>query len=70
MVSNPRVLTAINNAVAASATVGLLGREGAILLMTVIPTIYYLVMAGVLTMIAIHGLGIADPMMLTATVSR
>ena len=54
---------------AASATVGLLGREGSILRMTIIPTIYYLVMAGLLAMIAIYGLGVTDPTMLTATVN-
>jgi lactate permease len=57
-------MIAIHNVVAASATVGLLGREGTILRMTIIPTLYYLFMAGVLAMIAIYGLGITDPMML------
>ncbi|HEX5697565.1 MAG TPA: L-lactate permease, partial [Rhodoferax sp.] len=61
-------MIAIHNVVAASATVGLLGREGAILRMTIIPTIYYLVMAGLLAMIAIYGLGVTDPMMLAAKV--
>jgi lactate permease len=61
-------MIAIHNVVAASATVGLLGREGAILRMTIIPTIYYVVMCGLLTLIAIHVLGISDPMMLAATV--
>jgi len=46
----------------------LLGREGAILRMTIIPTIYYVVMAGLLTLVAIHGLGITDPMMVATTV--
>ena len=61
-------MIAIHNVVAASATVGLLGREGTILRMTIIPTIYYLFMAGLLAMIAIYGLGITDPMMLHAKV--
>ncbi|MHB8947469.1 MAG: L-lactate permease [Rhodoferax sp.] len=56
-------MIAIHNVVAASATVGLLGREGEILRMTIIPTIYYLVMAGLLTLIAIHGFGITDALM-------
>jgi len=58
-------MIAIHNVVAASATVGLLGREGTILRMTIIPTLYYLFMAGVLTMIAIYGMGVTDAMMLT-----
>jgi lactate permease len=53
-------MIAIHNVVAASATVGLLGREGQVLRMTIIPTAYYLIMAGLLTMIAIHVLGVTD----------
>ena len=34
-------MVAIHNVVAASATVGLIGREGIILRITVLPTIYY-----------------------------
>jgi lactate permease len=49
--------------VAASATVGLLGREGQVLRMTIIPTTYYLIMAGLLTMIAIQVLGVTDMLM-------
>ncbi|MDP5055717.1 MAG: L-lactate permease [Marinomonas hwangdonensis] len=56
-------MIAIHNIVAASATVGLLGREGQMLRMTIIPTIYYLIMAGILAMIAIHVLGVTDPIM-------
>lgn len=56
-------MIAIHNVVAASATVGLLGREGRTLRMTVIPTIYYLVFAGVLAMIAVYGLGVTDGLM-------
>ncbi len=37
-------MIAIHNVVAASATVGLLGREGATLRKTVLPTLYYLVL--------------------------
>lgn len=53
-------MVAIHNVVAASATVGLLGREGATLRRTIIPTVYYLVMAGLLTSAGIFGLGITD----------
>ncbi|UJS25265.1 L-lactate permease [Thiothrix winogradskyi] len=56
-------MIAIHNVVAASATVGLLGREGQTIRMTIIPTLYYLVMAGIITMIAIHFLGVTDPLM-------
>ena len=56
-------MVAIHNVVAASATVGLLGREGETLRMTVIPTLYYLVMAGLITMIAIHVFGVTDALL-------
>jgi lactate permease len=56
-------MIAIHNVVAASATVGLLGREGQVLRMTIIPTTYYLIMAGLLTMIAIQVLGVTDMLM-------
>lgn len=56
-------MIAIHNVVAASATVGLLGREGEVLRMTIIPTIYYLIMAGLLTLIAIHVIGVTDALM-------
>jgi len=49
--------------VAASATVGLLGREGQTIRLTIIPTLYYLVMAGIITMVAIHVLGVTDPLL-------
>jgi lactate permease len=48
--------------VAASATVGLMGREGEILRRTVIPTIYYVSLAGALTMLAMHVLQWTDPL--------
>lgn len=57
-------MIAIHNIVAASATVGMLGREGQVIRMTIIPTLYYVVMAGLLTMIAIYGLGITDSLMI------
>ncbi|MBE0505814.1 MAG: L-lactate permease [Marinospirillum sp.] len=56
-------MIAIHNVVAASATVGLLGREGRTLRMTIIPTIYYLVFAGLLALIAVYGLGVTDGLM-------
>lgn len=56
-------MIAIHNVVAASATVGLLGREGRTLRMTIIPTLYYLIFAGILAMIAVYGLGVTDGLM-------
>jgi lactate permease len=56
-------MVAIHNIVAASATVGLMGREGTILRMTIIPTLYYLVFAGVITLIAVYIMDISDPVM-------
>lgn len=56
-------MIAIHNVVAASATVGLLGREGQIIRMTIIPTTYYLIMAGLLTTIAVYLLGVSDALM-------
>ena len=56
-------MIAIHNVVAASATVGLLGKEGATLRKTVLPTIYYLLVVGILGLVAVHLLGVSDPLM-------
>ncbi|WP_114767600.1 L-lactate permease [Vibrio rhodolitus] len=56
-------MIAIHNVVAASATVGLLGREGATLRKTVIPTFYYLVMTGIIGLILIYGFQFNDVLM-------
>ncbi|WP_445011491.1 L-lactate permease [Vreelandella stevensii] len=56
-------MIAIHNVVAASATVGLLGREGTTIRKTIIPTIYYLVFTGIIALIAFYVLGITDPLM-------
>ncbi len=53
-------MIAIHNVVAASATVGLLGKEGATLRKTILPTIYYVLVVGLLGLITIYGLGISD----------
>jgi lactate permease len=55
-------MVAIHNVVAASATVGLLGQEGATLRKTILPTIYYLAVVGLMGLVAIYGLGISDPL--------
>jgi len=59
-------MIAIHNVVAASATVGLLGQEGATLRKTAIPTLYYLLVAGAIGLIAIYGLSISDPLVAEA----
>lgn len=56
-------MIAIHNVVAASATVGLLGLEGATLRKTIIPTIYYLFVTGLIGLFAIYGLHITDALM-------
>jgi len=56
-------MVAIHNVVAASATVGLLGKEGSTLRKTIIPTIYYLLVIGILGLIAVHVIGVTDPLM-------
>jgi lactate permease len=53
-------MIAIHNVVAASATVGLLGREGATLRRTILPTLYYLAMAGLITCLALYVFGVRD----------
>ena len=55
-------MIAIHNVVAASATVGLLGQEGRTLRRTLLPTIYYLTVVGLMGLIAIHVIGVSDPL--------
>ncbi len=56
-------MIAIHNVVAASATVGLLGREGATLRKTILPTLYYLMVIGILGLVAVQVLGVSDPLL-------
>lgn len=56
-------MVAIHNVVAASATVGLLGREGVTLRRTVWPTLYYVLMTGIIALFAAYVLGVTDPLM-------
>jgi lactate permease len=58
-------MVAIHNVVAASATVGLLGREGTTLRKTVWPTLYYVFFTGLIALIAIYVLGVTDPLVVT-----
>jgi len=56
-------MVAIHNVVAASATVGLLGREGATLRKTLLPTFYYCLLAGVIGLIGFYLLNLTDPLL-------
>jgi lactate permease len=58
-------MIAIHNVVAASATVGYLGKEGLILRKTIIPTLYYVIIVGLLGLVAIGLLGVTDPLLKT-----
>jgi lactate permease len=51
-------MVAVHNVVAASATVGLLGREGLILRKTALPMLVYSLMAGALASIVVYGAGL------------
>ncbi|WP_299528362.1 L-lactate permease [uncultured Lutibacter sp.] len=57
-------MIAIHNVVAASATVGMLGREGFILRRTILPTLYYVIFAGIIGIIMLYGFGITDDLTL------
>lgn len=63
-------MIAIHNVVAASATVGLLGREGVTLRRTVIPTFYYVVATGIIGLIIIYGFNISDSLMAAQASTR
>ncbi|MCL7461947.1 L-lactate permease [Pseudomonas sp. NW5] len=56
-------MVAIHNVVAASATVGLLGREGTTLRKTVWPTLYYVLFTGLIALFAVYVLGVSDPLL-------
>jgi len=56
-------MIAIHNVVAASATVGLLDQEGETLRKTIIPTIYYCIIVGIIGVVGVYGLGLIDPLM-------
>jgi lactate permease len=55
-------MVAIHNIVAASATVGFLGREGQVLRKTILPTLYYVLLTGVLGLVAVYMLDLPDPL--------
>jgi len=47
-------MVCVHNVVAAAATVGIIGQEGSIIRKTMIPTIYYLIAAGILGLAFCH----------------
>jgi lactate permease len=55
-------MIAIHNVVAVSATVGVLGQEGAVLRRTIIPTLYYLLAAGLIGLAGVYLVGVSDPL--------
>ena len=55
-------MVAIHNVVAASATVGLLGREGDIIRITIFPTIYYLLLSGIIVYSFFYIFNFSDPL--------
>jgi lactate permease len=57
-------MIAIHNVVAASATVGYLGQEGLILRKTILPTLYYLLLVGVMGLIAMSYMTLSDPLIM------
>jgi lactate permease len=57
-------MIAIHNVVAASATVGYLGQEGLILRKTIIPTLYYITIVGLLGLIAMGYMAGSDPLLI------
>ena len=54
-------MIAIHNIVAASATVGLHGREGDTIRITIIPTLYYLFLSGLISFILFYFFDLPDP---------
>lgn len=55
-------MIAIHNVVAVAATVGMLGQEGNVIRKTILPTLYYVVFAGLLGLAAIVGFNLTDPL--------
>ena len=60
-------MVAIHNVVAASATVGLLGKEGIIMRITILPTLYYFFLSGLLVLVFLHLFNFSDPLLNTSS---
>jgi lactate permease len=62
-------MVAVHNVVAASATVGLVGREGELIRRTSIPMLVYSLAAGAIAFVGLNGLGMnAGTVILTALI--
>ncbi len=57
-------MIAIHNVVAASATVGLVSREGDIIRITIIPLFYYLLLSGIIGVLVFYIFNVPDPLIL------
>tara|TARA_X000000950_G_scaffold27578_1_gene29691 strand:+ start:256 stop:1959 length:1704 start_codon:yes stop_codon:yes gene_type:complete len=57
-------MIAIHNVVAASATVGLINREGDIIRITIIPLLYYLLLSGTIGTLVFYILKVSDPLII------
>ena len=55
-------MIAIHNVVAASATVGLVGKEGDVIRITIIPLIYYLLLSGIIGILFFYIFNFHDPL--------
>ena len=55
-------MIAIHNIVAASATVGILGREGQTIRITIIPLLYYLLLSGIIAILFFYVFKLSDPL--------
>ncbi|NYI95890.1 lactate permease [Streptomonospora nanhaiensis] len=62
-------MVTVHNVVAASAVVGLVGREGDLIRQTAIPLVYYLLAAGALTYLLTYGVGLNAGLALLAAVA-
>ena len=60
-------MVAIHNVVAASATVGLLGKEGIVMRITILPTLYYFFFSGLLVLVFLHLFNFSDPLLNTSS---
>ena len=60
-------MVAIHNVVAASATVGLLGKEGIVMRITILPTLYYFFFSGLLVLVFLHLFNFNDPLLNTSS---
>ena len=57
-------MIAIHNVVAASATVGLVGKEGDVIRITIIPLIYYLLLSGIIGILFFYFFNFHDPLII------